>query len=142
MKRILMSVTLLVAVVIMTGCDEKKTLTCTKDNSDGGFVNNIETVYEFTNDKIEKATQTNLVELKDDYVQYFEDYEKNAKAKEEEYKDKKGFETKVESGDNKISLTITMDPSKMGDEDLEEYNLGENYDSLKYVLETNGYTCK
>ncbi len=143
MKRILMTGTLVLTLVILTGCGDKKTLTCTKSSSDNGFTNDIEAVYEFDGNKIKKSVQTNSIVAEGAVADYIDEYKNSAQELVDEYNNKKGFTAKVESDNSKISVIVEMDPSKMDESEFNANRMGENYDSMKAVLtQEQGYTCK
>lgn len=143
MKRILMTGALVLTLVVMTGCGDKKTLTCTKSSSDNGFTNEIEAVFEFKNDRIEKSTQKSTIIAEGEFAQYIDDYKDSAQTTAETYNKQSGFSAKVESDNNRISLIIEMTPSEMKETDYDSNRMGENYDSMKYILTgQEGYTCK
>lgn len=142
MKRILMTVALGVTLVTLTGCGSKKTLTCTETVSENGFTRTNELIYNFEDDKVKSATQTSSVVAEKDFAEYIEEYKNSAQTTADKYNSQSGLEAKVEADNNKISLTVNMTPSKMSEADSKSYNMGENYDSMKYILTEQGYTCK
>ncbi len=143
MKRTLITGALVLTLVTLTGCGSKKTLTCTKTSSDNGFINEKTEVYEFKNDRITKSTQTNTVRAEGDFAQYIDEYKDSAQSTAESYNKTAGFKAKVESDNNRITITIDMDPSAMNENDFETQKMGENYDSMKSIkTDQEGYTCK
>ena len=137
-----MTVVLFIALITLTGCGKKKTLTCTQSSSENGFTNELKEVYHFKKDRVESATKTFSVVAEGDFAQYIDDYKNSAQTTADDYNKTNGFKAKIESDNNKISVTVEMDPSKMDETNYKENNMGENYDSLKSILTDEGYTCK
>lgn len=142
MKRRLLTVALVATLVTLTGCGSKKTLTCTQTSSVNGFTNKNEIVFNFKNDRVEKAKKTSSVVAEGDFAQSIDYYKDSAQSSSDKYNKLSGFEAKVESDNNKIVLIVDMTPSKMSESDFDSNNMGENYDSMKAVLTEQGYTCK
>ncbi len=142
MKRILTLVALMGTLVTLTGCGGKKTLNCSMSSTDNEFTTTVEAKYDFKNDRISKVNQTSTVVVEGDFAQTFDEYKKSAEQLVEEYNNKKGYKAKLETDNNKVSVTIEMTPSEMSDDDYKELHMGENYDSMKSILTEDGYTCK
>ena len=144
MKRMLVTIAVVISLVAVTGCGSKKTLTCTKSSTDAGFVNEEKAVFEFENDRIKTATETISVTAEGENAEYIDSYYKNdsAQAIVEKYKNVKGIEASVESDNNKITVTIKRTPAEMSEETYEQEAMGENYDSTKAIFTEKGYTCK
>ncbi len=129
-------------VLIMTGCGNSQTLTCTKESSDNGFTNKNEKVFTFKKDRITKEVETNSITAEGENSKYLEDYKKNSQTTIDGYKSIKGIDGKIEEDKNKLTLIIEYDPSKMDDDTKDTFRLGENYDSTKVIMTEDGYTCK
>ena len=142
MKKMLLGAVSLVSLVALTGCGDKKTLTCTSNSSDNGFTNEITAVYEFDGNKMTKVTQTSSITAEGDFAKYIDDYKDSAQTTADGFHKLNGFSAKVEASNNKVSVVVEMNPKKMSTDDYESYSMGENYDSMKAKLTDQGYTCK
>lgn len=141
MKKILMSMALIITLVSLTGCGSSKTLTCTETSSDNGFSTE-KVVYEFKKDKIIKATETASITAEGDFAQYIDDYKKSAQTTVDGYNKVNGISAKVEADNNTVSVVAEIDPSKMSESEFSARSMGETYDSMKAKLTEKGYTCK
>lgn len=144
MKRMLVTIAVVVSLIAVTGCGSKKTLTCTKSSADAGFVNEEKAVFEFEKDRIKTATETISVTAEGENAEYIDSYYKkdSAQAIVDKYKNVKGIEATVESDNNKITVTIKRTPAEMTEETYDQEAMGENYDSTKAIFTEKGYTCK
>lgn len=126
----------------MTGCGSSQTLTCTKNSSDNGFTNKNEKVFSFKDDRITKLVETNSITAEGENSKYLEDYKKSSQTTIDGFKSVNGIEGTITEENNKLTLTIEYDASKMSEDSKDTYRLGENYDSTKVIMAEDGYTCK
>lgn len=152
MKKLTLLVIMTFYLIILTGCGNTKTLTCTQEEDS-------------VNDKIDKTgLQVKLVFNKDGediskyiqtaYINYNktisdEDFDleyNDANSACDEYKNYTGVTCKAIKNGKKISLVIEVDVKKANDETKTAFYLNEldekNYDDMKKNAEESGYTCK
>jgi len=143
MKKIL-SISLLFVIIFLAGC-EKNRLVCTYKNTE---VKDAESktkyVFTFDEDTIKKVTMETEIVLSGDYnnESFISGYTKIATSLASSYEKIDGVKAVVNSDKNIVTLRVEMDPSKMGDEDIETYGLNLTKELLKQELEGEGYTCK
>lgn len=144
-KGLLMGFAVVASVATLTGCNTTgtKTLKCTRESSTDGFSNKVVETYTFKKNKIIKAENKTVVKLSGDSTQYYNDYKASADKAVEQYKEKKGATAKIATNNtDEITITATLDVSKMSDSDIKSYRLDESIESMNDKLTKEGYTCK
>ena len=128
--------------VILVGCGNTKTLTCTQSLEEGLESN---FVTKFKNDKLVSGEQKMKMTLTEDMEPYFEDF-KDMLVSSIDYLDEyEGIEMKTnDNGKNEIEITVTFDADKLNDESKDELGLGTttSYDDVKKSLEDEGFVCE
>lgn len=143
-KGIITGVALVAVLATLTGCGKsEKKLTCTNTTSnDSGFSTSEELVYKFKDNRVTTAKITQTIVAEDDYAKYIDDYKQSAETAVENYNKTKGISAKVDTGSNKVSVTIDLKASEMDDNEKTSYELDESYESMKDRKTEQGYTCK
>ena len=144
-KGILTSAALVLSLAALTGCTtgtKTKTLTCKQTTTTGGFTSEDYVKYTLKDNVITTATKKDTVKVEGDYVQYLDEYKTSAKNAVDEYNKLSGFSAKVDSDNSSVTVTVTLDKSKMTESDITTYSMNESYESMKDKLTANGYTCE
>ncbi len=144
-KGLLTSAALVLSVAALTGCSvgsKTKTLTCTQTTTSGGFTSEDYMKFTFKDNVITNATKKATVKVEGDYAQYIDEYKTSAKNAVDEYNKQSGFSAKVDSDDKSVTVTLTLDKSKMSESDITTYSMNESYESMQDKLNASGYTCK
>lgn len=126
MKKKLVFLCAVCAVILMTGCGKKDTLTCTNEQSFGTATLTSEIKVTFKDDYATKTETTMVATF---------DTEDTATAFAENYKDKEDYT--VEQDGSKVTVKQTQEVDKesaKSDENKKDY--------VKEYLEEEGFTCK
>lgn len=149
MKKICLFSALIFTVILLTGCGEKK-LVCQYKSTDSYHGSDI-VYYKFLfnkDEKVEKFIINEEISYSDKYVKDNDtsaDYE-SMKQYCAEMETNTNINCKVVKGDNKFTIKLTYNLSKMSEDELAQYGLNDiiiqKYSELKKSQETNGFTCK
>lgn len=133
-------------ILLLTGCGNTKTLTCTM-NEESSYAKGI-MGYQITykNDALSKVEQKFSVEVTDeDYVDYLDSLEEEYNDEVNEYQSD-GIKYNLERNGNNLILGVTYNLGKMTKDELDEIGFYEeddnSYENVKSELEDEGYTCK
>ncbi len=125
----------IILVVMLTGCGNTKTLTCTTGAEDG-----VEEIYtfQFTKEKLKTIIAKEIVELesKDEAEEYKKQVEEDLKLFSEQ-----AFTTKVTVKDKKVTSVIEIKIEDLKDEDKNDYE-NATYEEMKKNSEKTGLSCK
>ncbi len=140
MKKVLMSGTLLVCMVMLSGCGSK-TLTCTDEvTSDGMGTTTTKVELTFKKDKISKAKTSATMVVEDAYKSYISFMKSSL---ESTLENQNGVTYKVTVNDNKLDAVAEYNISKLdSDTTISGANQSLSYDDAKKYFEDSGYTCK
>lgn len=146
MKKIPLSILMLIIVIILTGCgnSEKHILNCSRTSSDSNMTQTREIIYYFDN------SNTNVLDLKYNYKYKFDlkdKYDKVVKDKETlnktcEKMQEEGFECQVTTNEKNMEVIIAIDYGNENEDVRETYKLDLSREELKKYLETEeNSTC-
>ena len=131
-----------VMLLVVTGCGNTKTLSCSLEEDGQKAVVDMEFG---DNDVLTKMTMTMSVALEEELTD-------DEKAMMESYMelmcdayDYEGIDCKVDTGSKSVDVVITMNLDKMSAEDKTEMGYSDaeaTYDAMKKAAEEDGYTCK
>lgn len=140
MKKVLMSGTLLVCMVMLSGCGSK-TLTCTDEvTSDGMGTTTTKVELTFKKDKISKAKTSATMVVEDAYKSYISFMKSSL---ESTLENQNGVTYKVTVNDNKLDAVAEYNISKLDSyTTISGANQSLSYDDAKKYFEDSGYTCK
>lgn len=135
---------IIISLVLISGCDKKKTLTCTKTEQETGMNLTTTTTTNFKNDKIASIKLELNAKLDSTYVKYKDTIKKSLEQQYSIYKDEKGVTYHTSVKDDNIKFNLIVDNKAISKETRKKLNIsnGEGYEKSKKLLEKDGYTCK
>ncbi len=147
MKRRVLLVVMILTILLMTGCgDKKRTLTCEKSLSESTVKMKQKVDIEFIGDKVNTMSTTIYVTLPESYKSYFNTFKESI---EKEYNDKygkyKGVKLKtVKKSDTELDVIVDFDYKNISSTDKKALNMSgsEKYSDNKKSFEDQGFTCK
>ena len=146
MKNLFKLGTLVLVVVLITGCGSKgKTLTCTRELNEVGMVENSTVKVNFKGEKVAKIATTLKITLGDEYISSLDGLKSSMESIYEGIKDKDGVKFSSSSDKNSFTINLKLDVSKFNENELAGLDLVDvngTYDSIKAVYEKEEYTCK
>lgn len=147
MKKFLSYTTILVFIILLTGCG-KKSVECSGDVTQNDLTASIKVFGDFDKDKLVKQK----IEMKFDltnYLQYadIDSYYDGFKNQYDKFNEYDGISTKVEKDESSVLVIVEMDLEKINEEAYKELNLGSGsveISSKKFQseLEDMNLTCK
>ena len=150
MKKIRFLLICLVLIFIVSGCGNKKVLTCTGMSEGTNMNAYAEVKYTFEKDKLISARlNTTFKDINMPNLESLWSSIKSQFAEQHSPVEVDGFKKSIQFDDKKYTFTVTMeiDYTKISKETIEEYGLGDistkTYDELKQSLASNeNLTCK
>lgn len=135
---------MILSTLLISGCDKKKTLTCTKTEKETGMNLTTTTTTNFINDKISSLKLDINAKLDSSYVKYKDTIKQSLEQQYNVYKDEKGITYHTDVEDDTIIFSLVVDNKAISKETRENLNISnsENYEDSKKSLESEGYTCK
>ncbi len=143
-KKIIMSVVLVVLALALSGCTKKETLVCTKDQDEAGVAINSKMEAIFEGNEVTNINLNVTAEVNSALSTYVPNMKNLIESQYEKYK-KDGTMVNVTSKDNTIKADLTFDLKKMSSKDKKELDLIDTKGTKKATqreLEKEGYTCK
>ncbi len=133
MKKGLLVLSSLAALVVMTGCGGKK-LTCTMDNNSLGLETKSTVEVKFKKDVVDSMKVAMDITIPDEYKDQ----------KDELIEEFKKSEENVKVTETKNGIKVEADSSSNSDffDDLDFDDKEVSYDDAKKAFEAQGYTCK
>ena len=131
--------------VLLTGCGQKQTLSCSYTIEDEEYgVQTIEYTLVFEKDEITEGIW--VIELKLNAAAtpykdvFYQTYDQMTTA----YDDVAGYEAKVSESGDTIKLSVKADFSKISEDNLAEmeFDSTKTYNEIKSSFEEEGFTCK
>lgn len=125
----------IISVVILTGCGNTKTLTCTTGDGDVGEIY----TFKFTKEKLKTIVVKEIVEAesKEEAEAYKKQVEEELKIFAKMY----NLTTKVTVKDKKVTSIIEVDIDKLADENKNDFE-NATYEEMKKNSEKAGMSCK
>lgn len=133
MKKIKFVILPLVALLVLSGCGSKKTLTCTNEMTMSGMETKVTAEIEFNKDKIEAMKVVMDMDLPEEY--------KDQKQTLIDTFEQSGTGMKAEETKNGIRITADQDSKYVADT-FGIKGTEANYDDVKDAFESQNYTCK
>lgn len=142
MKKILL-ILIIIGALFVTGC-EKNRLICTNEENASNFEFTSKYVFTFNDDNVKLATMTSTGKLLDDLNTdtAIKEYSASAQSAADTYNKTEGIKATVNTSKNKVTLTVSIEPSKLTDDLKSDYGVDLNKKELKEEMEGLGYTCK
>ena len=131
-------------IVVLTGCDKKKTLTCTKSENTTGMTLTTTNITEFINDKISLIKMDVDVKLESNYVKYKDTIKKSLENQYSTYKNVKGITYHADVKNDTLTFSLVVDNKSISKNVREKLSISDkdNYEKSKKDMESDGYTCK
>lgn len=122
----------------------KDKLVCTKTSTENEMVMDQKVEAYFKSDTVDNITISLSVDLGEKYAGLTDVFKKTF---EEQYKSysNNGQDLKIENDGSKININISIDPSKLTDDQKNEFgitNVNEGIEIARKSLEDEGYTCE
>lgn len=142
-KKVLLLV-MICTIVMCSGCNNKKTLVCTKKENSTGMTINTKMSTDFVNNSIHTIKMEMDVKLDSNYVKYKDTIKKSLDTQYGTYKNDKGVTYTTSDKDDTIKFNLTIDNKSISKKTREGLKLSgsENYSVNKKTLEDQGYSCK
>ncbi len=145
MRKISYFCLLIVGLLVFTGCGNKKSLKCSRNNDYNDQLS-MEQVLNivFKSDKLSSLSMDMNVSLTDDYVDFKNSLIESA---ESEFKDidSKAIKYSTKETSNGFKFNVKINYNKLSDEEKDELYIVDyekDYDALKADLVEAGYNCK
>ena len=135
---------MILSILLISGCNKKKTLTCTKTEKETGMNLTTTTITNFVNDKISSLKLDINAKLDSSYVKYKDTIKQSLEKQYSIYKDEKGITYHTNIKDDTITFSLIVDNKAISKDTRKNLNISnsENYEKSKESLENEGYTCK
>jgi len=130
-------------LIFLTGCGSTK-LVCTGEESGTGYLLKEKYVYTFKKGEVSKATMTVTRSLlgSNKTAEALADHKAVADAAAKYYNDMDGVTASVNARNDKVTLTVNINPSKMKDVYKKQYELNLSIEDTRKSFEEKGYTCE
>lgn len=143
MKKLVMSLAVVVMMFVLTGCGTEK-LTCTQTSKETGMTMDQKIDATFVNNEVTDLNIKLDVKLDDSYASYIDTMKDMLEKEYKTYSDN-GGKVDVTTEDKIIHINILMDAKKMTDKQKKALDMTDVYGTKKATakeLEKQGFTCK
>lgn len=145
MKKIFITLSLILLVFLVSGCSKEKTLSCSISVKTENYGEQTTTyIMTFQKDSLTKGEETVEIVLDEIMANYVDSFYQSFEEVASQYKDTEGLEATVEKIDRTIKFHLKAD-ILAENQDLTtifNYDTTKSYDELKKYFEENEYTCK
>lgn len=134
------------AILLLTGCGNTETLTCTMEEENYYVKGVMGYKVTYKNDELYTVEQKASIEVTDDeYVSYLDELEKDYEDEKNEGQSA-GVNYSLNRKGNNLVMGITYNINKMSEDELDSFGYSSDddnsYEYVKSQLEDDGYTCK
>ena len=135
---------MIILTLYISGCDNKKTLICTKSEDTTGMTITTTSSTKFVNDSISNIEMNMTLNLDNSYVKYANTIKNSLEQQYKSYKNEKGVSYNTTVKNDVINFVLFIDNKKISSDTRSKLKLSgsESYDANKKILEKDGYTCK
>ena len=135
---------MIILTLFISGCDNKKTLICTKSEDTTGMTITTTSTTKFVNDSISNIEMNMTLNLDNSYVKYANTIKNSLEQQYKSYKNEKGVSYNTTVKNDVINFVLFIDNKKISSDTRSKLKLSgsESYDANKKILEKDGYTCK
>lgn len=133
-------------ILLLTGCGNTKTLTCTMQRSEDGTTGAMGYRVTYKDDVISVIEEKMAYEGSgDDYLSQLDDLEKEFNEGVSEH-ETDGVKYDLERDGNRVEITVTYDLNKMTEEEREDIDFSfdddNSYETVKSNFESQGMVCE
>lgn len=144
MKKVIITLSAVIALVLCTGCGKNKVLKCTLKQDSMGFTMTGTEKITFKGNVVEDYKADFVMELDESYLTYKSTFVTEFKNQMSQYEGIDGVKLTTKETDNGVEVSMTADVQNMSDDGLNKFKLNKkaSYDATKKDRENNGYECK
>ncbi len=146
MKKSIIVLSAVLVLGLATACgSKKKTLSCTKTETESGVELKSTISANFKGNEVSDMTVNMDAVLPEEYASYKSVYISAFESSFSSYKELKGVDVKIKETDDGVNIKLTADLSKMDDDAKDKLDIVDtkaDYDKSIKELEEDGYKCK
>ena len=144
MKKAIIALSSVIALVLFTGCGKSKVLECSLTQSATGYKMVGTEKITFKGNDVKDYSAEFVMELDEKYLTYKSTFVSAFKTQMNQYKGIDGVELNTKETDDGVKVTMKANVQKMTDDGLKKFDLKKkaSYSATKTAREKSGYKCK
>lgn len=132
-------------LILLTGCDKKKTLECSRSDNMTDISINYDVIVSFNNDIVSNYSLDMDVSLVGDYINERDNLSDSLQKQYNDFSNSKGFKSNLKYRDDGFKFSLDVDYNKISDDIKKKLSIIDStnsYDEIKTDLVNDGYICK